>query len=96
MLDISVNSKDLKIEVLSNKSVWVCKPDTEVRITYLPTGFAVKCNATRSQHQNKAIAMQYIQRYVNSLTRPIAKNDVVTEYHLSKIREARARYYNAN
>lgn len=66
---LSVDPKDLKIEVIENYSPWVYKPDTEVKITYIPTGFAVKCNSTRSQHKNKAIALEYIEQYVKGLSK---------------------------
>ena len=64
---LSVDPKDLKIEVIPNYSPWVYKPETEVKITYLPTGYAVRCNSTRSQHKNKAIALEYIEQYVKGL-----------------------------
>lgn len=64
---LSVDPKDLKIEVIENYSPWVYKPDTEVKITYIPTGFAVRCNATRNIHKNKAIALEYIEQYVKCL-----------------------------
>ena len=85
----NIDPKDLKIEVMPSNSVWVYKPDTEVKITYIPTGYSVRCNATRSQHKNKTIALQYIEQYVKGLTKSYIKNDVVTEYHLNKIRRAR-------
>lgn len=66
---LSVDPKDLKIEVMPSNWVWVYKPDTEVKITYIPTGFAVRCNATRNIHKNKAIALEYIEQYVKGLSK---------------------------
>lgn len=63
----NIDPKDLKIEVIPTNWVWTFKPETEVKITYLPTGFAVRCKASRSQHRNKAIALEYIEQYVKSL-----------------------------
>ena len=87
----NINPKDLKIEVMRNDSVWalVYEPDREVKITYIPTGFAVRCNESRSIHRNKAIALEYIEQYIKGLTKSCIKNDVVTEYHLNKIRNVR-------
>ena len=65
----NINPKYLKIEVIPSNWVWVYKPETEVKITYLPTGFAVRCNSTRSQHKNKAIALEYIEQYVAGLSK---------------------------
>lgn len=62
-----LNSNDLEIDVIPPKSSWVLKPTTEVRIKHKPTGFAVRCNATRSQHKNKDIAMQYLMSYLEGL-----------------------------
>lgn len=65
----NIDPKDLKIEVMPSNWVWVYKPETEVKITYLPTGFAVRCNSTKSQHKNKAIALEYIEQYVAGLNK---------------------------
>lgn len=65
----NIDPKDLKIEVIPSNWVWVYKPNTEVKITYLPTGYTVRCNSTRSQHKNKAIALEYIEQYVAGLSK---------------------------
>lgn len=65
----NIDPKDLKIEVIPSNWIWVYKPNTEVKITYLPTGFAVRCKASRSQHRNKAIALEYIEQYVAGLSK---------------------------
>ena len=68
---LPVAKEDLKIEVIPSNWVWVYKPDTEIKITYLPTNFSVKCNATRSQDENLKIAMRRIEIYVKHLRNSI-------------------------
>ena len=62
-----LNSNDLEISTFAKKSNWVLQPETGVKIKHKPTGFAVRCNATKSQHQNKHIAMQYLTSYLEGL-----------------------------
>lgn len=62
-----VDPKLLRVQVIPNKSVWDVKHNTEVKITYIPTNYSVRCNATRSQHKNKQIALQYIEHYIKGL-----------------------------
>lgn len=47
------------------------KTSTKVRIVHLPTGIAVECDETRSQHQNKRLAF----RKLAELLVPIMKNE---------------------
>ena len=61
------SNKDLEIVVIQPTKNWVITPATEVKITYKLTGFSVKCNATRSQHKNASICLEYIDCYLKGL-----------------------------
>lgn len=61
---MDLNPSLLKIEVVPMNWTWVYKPSTEVKVTYIPTGFSVRCNATNSQHKNKLICLEYIKSYL--------------------------------
>jgi peptide chain release factor 2 len=81
--DVEMDDADLRVDTYRSSGAGgqhVNTTDSAVRITHLPTGIAVACQAERSQHKNRARAMKLLRAKVYDWQEDQKKKDMERFY----------------
>lgn len=86
--DIVIKPEDLKVDTFragGKGGQHVNKTESAIRITHLPTGIIVACQAERSQHKNRATAMKMLRGKLYELERQKREKAFEESYGVDKM-----------
>ena len=80
---VEIDEKDLRVDTFRSGGAGgqhVNKTDSAIRLTHLPTGIVVACQAERSQHANRARAMKILRAKIYELEQDKKKREMEQFY----------------